>query len=126
MQLNDLSSEKLPYIIKTIKTDNILGNKTMMYATDIRKEIPVVIINVSKDDVIGRVSLPLKCTSDDFRAKHLSDTFNMEFDGKCVHDGTRYDTSVCDFRLNTNLINDKQLNYVFQKIEQMIKRMLDR
>lgn len=104
----------------------MLGNKTMMYATDIRKEIPVVIINLAKDDVIGRVSLPLKCTSDAFRAKHLGDTFNTEFDGECIHDGTRYDTSVCDFRLNTKLINDKHLNNILKKVEQKIKQMLDR
>lgn len=95
-----------------------------MHATDLRKEIPMVIVNVSRNEVVGRVSIPLKYTNDDFRAKHLGDTFNQQFDGKCIHDGTRYDTSVCDFRLNTKLVNDEQLNSVFKKIGQLLRKKL--
>ncbi|XP_055315082.1 alanine--tRNA ligase, mitochondrial [Sitodiplosis mosellana] len=124
--LSDSSLQNQLYIVHAIKTEHTLGNKIMMHATDLRKEIPIVIINVSKDDVIGRVSIPLKYTNDDFRAKHLSDAFNDEFDGNCIHDGSRYDTSVCDFRLNTKLVNDEQLNSIFKRVGQMIKKFLDR
>lgn len=97
-----------------------------MHATDLRKEIPIIIINISKDDVIGRVSIPLKYTNDEFRAKHLGNAFNEQFDGKCIHDGIRYDTSVCDFRLNTKLVNDDQLNSIFKRVGKIIKKLLDR
>lgn len=121
--LNDSSLQNQPYIVHTIKTEHILGNKVMMHATDMRSDIPIVIINLSKDEVIGRVSIPLKYTNDEFRAKHLGDAFNNEFDGKCIHDGNRYDTSVCDFRLNIKLVNDEQLNSISKRVGQMIKNL---
>lgn len=124
--LSDESLDDLPYIVHAIKTEHILGNKIMMHATDLRKEIPIVVINVSKNEVIGRVSIPLKYTHDDFRAKHLGDTFNQQFEGKCVHDGTRYETSVCDFRLNKKLVNDERLNSVIQKVEKLLKNILNK
>lgn len=126
LALNDKSLNNVPYIVHAIKTEHMLGNKTMIHATDLRKEIPIVIINVSKDEVIGRVSIPLKYTHDDFRAKHLGDAFNRQFDGKCIHDATRYDTSVCDFSLNTQLVNDDQLDSVFQKVGQLLKKLLNK
>lgn len=95
-----------------------------MHATDIRNEIPVIIINISNEEVMGRISIPSQYTNDEFRAKHLGDVFNETFDGKCIHDGTRYGTSVCDFRLNKKLVNDKDLNDIFENIETMIKKIL--
>lgn len=126
LALNDSTLQNQPYIVHAIKTEHILGNKIMMHATDLRNEIPIVIINISKDNVIGRVSIPLKYTNEDFRAKHLSDAFNEQFDGKCIHDGLRYDTSVCDFRLNIKLVNDDQLNSIFKRVREIIKKFLDR
>lgn len=123
-ELCDSSLENLPYIIHTIKTKHILGNKTMMHATDLRKEIPVIIVNVSDTEVIGRISIPSTYTNDDFRAKHVGDAFNETFDGKCIHDGQRYDTSVCDFRLNKTLVNDSDLNNLLGKIKNMLKKVL--
>lgn len=107
-----------------MKTDHILGNKTMMYATDLRKEIPAVILNITDTEAIGRISIPLLYTNADFRAKHLSDAFITTFDGKCIHDGHRYDTSVCDFRLNKTLINDSHLDNVIKNIKDILKKVL--
>lgn len=108
-----------------IKTKHSLGNKSMMHATDVRNDIPMVVLNISKEEVVGRVSIPLKHTTDGtFRAKHLSDIFNEQFDGKCIHDGTRYDNSVCDFRLSAKLVTDKQLNDIFKKVGQLIEKIL--
>lgn len=95
-----------------------------MHATDLRKEIPIVIVNISDTEVVGRVSIPSIYINDNFRAKHLGDAFNATFDGKCIHDGQRYDTSVCDFRLNKTLVNDNNLENVFEKIKDMLKKML--
>lgn len=95
-----------------------------MHATDIRKEIPVILINISNDEVIGRVSIPSQYTNDGFKAKHLGDIFNETFDGKCIHDGTRYDASVCDFRLDKKLVNIKGVTRVFEKIENIIKKVI--
>lgn len=96
-----------------------------MYATDLLNEIPVVILNITDAEVIGRVSIPTVYTSDDFRAKHLSDAFNELFDGKCIHDGQRYDASVCDFRLNKTLVNDSDLDKIFSNIKDMLKKVLN-
>lgn len=96
-----------------------------MHATDLRKEIPIVIVNISDTEVVGRVSIPSTYINDDFRVKHLGDTFNATFDGKCIHDGQRYDTSVCDFRLNKTLVNDNDLENVFKKIKKMLKKVLN-
>lgn len=95
-----------------------------MHATDLRKEIPVIIVNISDTEVVGRVSIPSIYVNADFRAKHLGDAFNETFDGKCIHDGQRYDSSVCDFRLNKTLINESDLNIVFKKIIDTLKKML--
>lgn len=122
--LNDSSLKNHAYIVHAIKTEHTLV--TMMQATDLRKDIPIVLINVTKDDIVGRVSIPLKYTNDDFRAKHLGDIFNNQFDGKCIHDSTRYDASVCDFRLNPKLVNDDQLNNVLKRVGDMIKKFLNR
>lgn len=123
LALNDASLESLPYIIHAIKTEHIL--EVMMQATDLRKEIPIVIINVTDNGVVGRVSIPLKYGNDDFRAKHIGDAFIEQFDGTCIHDGTRYDTSVCDFRLNRKLVSDNRLKSVFEKVEQLMKKLLN-
>lgn len=96
----------------------------MMHATDLRKEIPIVLINISHEEVIGRISIPSQFINDKFNVKHLVDTFNDTFDGKCIHDGTRYDTSVCDFRLNKQRVNDTDLNSMFKKIESVFKQIL--
>lgn len=96
-----------------------------MHATDLRKEIPIVIVNISDTEVIGRVSIPTMYVNDDFRAKHLGDAFNTTFDGKCIHDGQRYDTSVCDFRLNKTLVNDNDLENVYKKIKTILKKVLN-
>lgn len=104
----------------------MLGNKSMMHATDLRKDIPVVIVNISDTDVIGRASIPSIHLNDKFRAKHLGDELIAKFDGKCIHDGERYESSVCDFRLNKTLVNDNNLDNLFDKIENMLKKMLDK
>lgn len=122
--MNDSALIDQPYIIIAIKTEHILGNKTMMHATDLRKDIPIVLINISNEEVIGRISIPSQFLNDQFKAKHLVDTFNDRFDGKCIHDGTRYETSVCDFRLNKQLVNDTDLNSIFKKIENVFKQIL--
>lgn len=98
----------------------------MIHATDIRSEIPIAIINISDTEVIGRVSIPSKYTSENFGAKHLGDIFNDKFDGKCIHHGERYDTSVCDFRLNKKLVSDFDLKNIFEKIKTMLKTILDK
>lgn len=123
-ELDESSLEHLPYIVRTIKTQHLLGNKTMMHATDLRKDIPIVIVNVSETEVVGRVSIPSTYINDEFRAKHLGDAFNATFDGKCIHDGQRYDASVCDFRLNKTLVNDSNLENVFRKIKETLKKVL--
>lgn len=97
-----------------------------MYATDINKDIPNILINISKNDVIGRVSIPLKYTNDELRAKHLADTFIEYFDGKCTHDSTRYDASICDFRLNPKLVNDDKLKNIFKKVENLLKKIVSK
>lgn len=122
-ELDALSIDKVPYIVHAIKTEHSLGNKTMMHATD--REIPMVIINITNDGMaVGRASIPVRYTSYDFRAKHLADAFIVEFNGKCIHDGTRYDNSVCDFRLNAKLVNDDQLNNVFKNVGQIIQKFI--
>lgn len=126
LELSNLSIENQPYAVLAIKTEHSLGNKTMIHATDIREEIPMVIINVSSEDVHGRVSIPLKYTAEDFQAKHVGDAFNDQFHGRCVHDGTRYDNSVCDFRLTAKLVDDESLKNIFKKVEQLIEKYLNK
>lgn len=124
--LDAVLKKKLSYVLCTIRTDHILGNHSMMHASDILPEMPAVIINRTEEDCIGRVSLPIKYTRDDFRAKHLGDIFIAEFDGNFIHDGTRYNTSVCDFRLNYQNITDEQLDIIFQKVEQLLHTFVDK
>lgn len=95
-----------------------------MYATDLHKEIPVILLNITDTEAIGRVSIPSLHTNDDFRAKHLSDAFIATFDGKCIHDGQRYDSSVCDFRMNKTLVNDNNLDTVLKTVENILKKVL--
>lgn len=123
-RLSTVSTDDPTYILVSIKTEHSLIS--MMQATDLRGEIPMVIINISEDEVIGRVSIPLKYTNDNFQAKHLGDEFNKKFDGKCIHDGTRYDNSVCDFRLTAKLVNEEELNNIFKKVEQLIQKCLNK
>lgn len=124
MELNDASTKQLPYIIRTINTKHRLTS--MMYSTDLNKDIPNVLINIAKDEVIGRVSIPLKYINDEFyfRAKHLADMFIKEFGGKCIHDSTRYDASVCDFSLNIKNVSDGQLNEMFKQVEKIFNELL--
>ncbi|XP_031619988.1 alanine--tRNA ligase, mitochondrial isoform X2 [Contarinia nasturtii] len=124
-ELNDSSKKQLPYIVCTINTEHRLVS--MMYSTDLNADIPNVLINITNDQVIGRISIPLKNLSDPFyfRAKHLADVFIEQFGGKCIHDSTRYDASVCDFSLNVKSVNSEQLNNMFKKVEQMLKEILD-
>lgn len=95
----------------------------MQNVTDTAENLPIVVINISNNDVIGRVSIPLKFTTNYFTAKHLGDEFNCEFDGKCIHDGTRYDYAVSDFCLNKNLVNSDKLNDTFNRVKDIIKRI---
>lgn len=98
----------------------------MQLITDSAGDLPVVIINIATDDVIGRVSVPLDYTTNYFTAKHIGDEFNDAFDGKCRHDGTRYEQAVSDFLLNKHRVNTNKLDEVFARVTKIIDRISKR
>lgn len=98
----------------------------MQLITDSAGELPIVIINIATDAVVGRVSVPLDYTTNYFTAKHIGDEFNDVFNGKCRHDGTRYEQAVSDFLLNKHRVNTDKLNVVFAKVTKIIERISKR
>lgn len=98
----------------------------MQLLTDSAEELPVVVVNLATDTVIGRVSIPLEYTTNYYTAKHIGDEFNNVFNGKCRHAGTRYNQAVSDFQLDKNRVNSKGLETVFAKISQIVERISKR
>lgn len=123
-KINDATLVNQPYIVTAIETEHMLGNRTMMHATDLGKDIPMVLINISNEDVVGRISIPSQFTTENFHPKYLLEQIIKTFDGECIHLGTRYDTSVCDFRLNKQLVNDRDMKNVFEKVKSEIENVL--
>lgn len=122
--LSDSIAKKQPYIFHVINAECILHNATILRISDLCEDIVLVLIMITKDDISGRISIPLKYTNDNLNAKHLGDEFNVRFDGKCIHHGTRYETSFTDFRLNKDLVNKESLNEVVAKVGEIIKKMV--
>lgn len=95
-----------------------------MRISDSCEHLVMILIIISKNDVIGRISIPMKLVGEHFPAKHFGDKFNEKFDGKCIHHGTRYETSVMDFELNKDLVNENGLKEVFDSVEALIEDVL--
>lgn len=111
----------MPYIFHVIHAENPLLHRTIMRISDCCEHLAMILIVISKNDVIGRISIPMKLAGKNFPAKHFGDKFNEKFDGKCIHHGTRYETSVMDFKLNKDLVNENDLKEVFDSVETVIK-----
>lgn len=114
---------QMPYIFHVIHAENPLHHRTIMRISDYCEHLAMILIIISKNDVIGRISFPMKWTDENVSAKHFGDKFNEKFDGKCIHHGTRYETSVMDFELNKDLVNENDLKEIFDGIEAAIKEI---
>lgn len=108
------------------RTNYAVLQHTMQLMTDASADLPIVVINIANDNVIGRVSVPVDYTTNYFTAKHIGDEFNETFDGKCRHDGTRYDQAVSDFLLNKHRVDSNKLNEVFVKVKRIVDRISKR
>lgn len=92
--------------------------------TDGCTNIALVLIVISKNDVIGRISIPLSFTKLKCTAKQLGDEFCLKFKGKCIHNGTRLEASVTDFQLECSQVNDDSLRDVFKHFESLFSNKL--
>lgn len=115
-----------PCHLYILRTNYAVLQHTRELMTDESADMPIVIINIGQDAVIGRVSVPLDYTTNYFTAKHIGDEFNEAFDGKCRHDGTRYNQAVSDFLLDKHRVNSQQLETVFAKVSKIVERLSKR
>lgn len=122
--LTETTKKQLPYIFHVIHAEHPLHHRTIMRISDSCEHLAMILIIISKNDVIGRISIPMKLTGEHFPAKHFGDKFNEKFDGKCIHHGTRYDASVMDFELNKDRVNENGLKEVFDSVEALIEDVL--
>lgn len=95
-----------------------------MRMTDEYRNMSLVLIIISENGVIGRISLPLSYTNENLTAKELSDEFCLKFNGKTIHHGTRLEASVADFQLRKDLVNDESLNEIFKRVERSILNII--
>lgn len=95
-----------------------------MRMTDEYRNMSLVLIIISENDVIGRISLPLSYTNGNLTAKELGDEFCLNLNGKNVHHGTRLEASVADFQLKKDLVNDESLEKVFKRVEGLILNII--
>lgn len=109
-----------------IETDHTLLHNSLRDLTDFRKDVPIIVINVSNETVCGRISVPLKYIEDNFTTKHLSDEFNSRFEGKCLHDGTRFESAVNDFVLKRDAVNVEKLKNALENVRKIIRNALNR
>lgn len=91
-----------------------------MRMTDEYKDMALVLIVISENDVIGRISMPLNYSKGKLTAKELGDEFCLKFNGKSIHHGTRLEASVNDFQLKKNLVSDERLKEVFERVQRLI------
>lgn len=112
------------YVFHVIHAENPLLHKTIMRISDYCEHLIMILIIISNNDVIGRISIPMKLVGENYPAKHFGDKFNEKFDGKCIHNGTRYETSVMDFELNKDLVNENGLKEVFDSVEALIEDII--
>lgn len=116
--MHSATLNKKPCAFHVISTRHPLHHRTIMRMTDPYQNLAMVLIIISRDNVIGRASVPL----DDNRqltAKDLSDEFCRQFDGQIIHNGTRSEASVSDFQLKNRKINEENLKEVFGRIENL-------
>lgn len=95
-----------------------------MRMTDTYSHLPLVLIVISGDVAVGRISIPITDNEKSITAKELSDEFCMKFDGTIIHHGTRAREWVCDFQLKSSLISETRLTEVFQRIENLIGKVM--
>lgn len=111
------------YAFHVINAQHPLHHRTIMRMTDACTNMALVLIIISKNDVIGRISVPLAYTEGKFTAKELADRICAKFNGKSIHHGTRLEASVTDFQLNRSVVNDEQLNNIFKEIESVFRNI---
>lgn len=119
--IDESTLNEKPYFFHIINTDHALHHRTIMRISDLSEHLAMVLIIISNDAVTGRIHIPLKYTN--LTAKYFSNEFNAKFNGKCIHDGTRYSTSVTDFQLKKDLVNEDSLKEVFNTVEGLFKKM---
>ncbi|KAG4069870.1 hypothetical protein HA402_009577 [Bradysia odoriphaga] len=111
---------KKPCIFHVISTRHPLHPRTIMRMTDTYNHLPLVLIVISGEVAIGRITIPMADNDRNLTAKELSDEICMKFDGTIHHHGRQLGTSVCDFQLKSSLINEANLKEMFQRIENLV------
>lgn len=94
-----------------------------MRMTDTHRHLPLALIVISGNVAIGRVTMPIGDNERSLIAKEISDEFCLRFDGTTIHHGTRLGASVCDFQLTSSLINEADLKDVFERIENLVRKV---
>lgn len=95
-----------------------------MRMTDACENVALVLIIISENNAVGRISIPVSYTKGELTAKELGDEFSLKFNAKCIHDGTRLEALVSDFQLQKSLVNDESLKEVFGRVESLFSDIL--
>lgn len=122
--LSTASLNKKRYVFHVINTKYPLDLRTILRMSDLGEDAAIILIIISNSDVTGRITIPLKYTNEKLTAKDLGDEFNVKFDGKCIHHGTRLEASVTDFQLKKELVNEQSLKDVFKRVETVLNNIL--
>lgn len=120
------TSRNEAYLLQIIETKHALLPNSIRDLTDLHKDIPIVVINLSSDAVSGRASIPMKYVNENFTAKHLCDEFNRQFQDRCQFQvvSTRYEASVCNFVLKTDAVDKEKLQAALGKLGEIIEDIL--
>lgn len=95
-----------------------------MRMTDACENVALVLLIISENNAVGRISIPVSYTKGELTVKELGDEFSLKFNAKCIHDGTRLEAFVSDFQLQKSLVNDESLKDVFGRVESLFSNIL--
>lgn len=98
--ISKCATQKEPLVVHFINSALPLDHTSMRTVTDMTKQYPTILFNVSNGLIkSARSSIPIEQTSERFDAKiWLEDTFNaVGIDGAGSDCRTRYDCSVYDY-----------------------------
>lgn len=116
---------KKSYAFHAISTHHPLSARTILRMTDLcSNDMVLVLIIISSDGVVGRITVPFDHVNRQLTSKQLSDEFCHRFKGRGIHHGTRLQATVSDFVLKKSEVSEEGLKEIFKRIENLVGKAL--